>query len=42
MTTEESKVGIHVCIITEHEDDGAMMSQNQDGEVVNIFLEDYE
>ena len=42
MTAEESQVGIHVCTITEYEDDGAMMSRNQDGEVMNIFLEDYE
>ena len=34
--------GIHICTITAYEDDGAMMSRNQDGQVMNIFLEDYE
>jgi hypothetical protein len=37
-----SQIGIHVFTITECGDDGAMMSRNQDGQVMNIFLEDYE
>jgi hypothetical protein len=41
MTAEESKAGIYVCKIAECEDDGAMMPRNQDGEVMNVFLEDY-
>ena len=36
------QAAIGSCTITEYEDDGAMMSRNQDGQVMNIFLEDYE
>ena len=42
MAAEASQIGIHICTITEYEDEGAMMSRNQDGQVMNIFLEDYE
>ena len=42
MAAEASQIGIHICIIAEYEDDGDMMSRNQDSQVMNIFLEDYE
>ena len=42
MAVEASQIGIRICTITEYEDDRAMMSRNQDGQVMNIFLEDYE
>jgi hypothetical protein len=42
MAAEASQIGINICTITEYEDDGAMMSRNQDGQVMNIFLEDFE
>jgi hypothetical protein len=42
MVAEASQIGIRICTITEYEDDGAMVPRNQDGQVMNIFLEDYE
>jgi hypothetical protein len=42
MAAEASQIGIRICTITEYEDDGAMMSRNQDGQAMNIFLENYE
>jgi hypothetical protein len=42
MGAEASQIGIRICAITEHEDDGAMMSRNQDGQAMNIFLGDCE
>ena len=41
MVAEASQIGIHICTITEYEDDGAMMPRNQDGQAMNIFLEGY-
>jgi hypothetical protein len=41
MAAEASQIGIHICAITECEDDGAMMPRNQDGQVMKIFLEGY-
>jgi hypothetical protein len=41
MAAEASQIRTHISTITEYEDDGAMMSRNQDGQVMNIFLEDY-
>jgi hypothetical protein len=40
MAAGASHIGIRICTITEYEDDGAMVSRNQDGQVMNISLED--
>jgi hypothetical protein len=42
MGAEASQIRIHIFTITECEDDGAMMPRNQDGQMMKIFLEDYE